>query len=175
MAPFPKSSPKSLSLPNFTNPPDGTTLPKPKAPRRAALDKRFPTGPLKPRLVAFFTIDRPEKEAFDDGLDQIMELMKNRSDVAARTSKDHAKEYEKLDRLIREAVAGFGVKIELGPSAWIDPQYALKVVVWAFEELHKINADCKELKDILSKVVLGARDMEDQDCPLLDWTFEKPW
>ncbi|KAL8848749.1 MAG: hypothetical protein Q9221_006220 [Calogaya cf. arnoldii] len=175
MASFPNPFADPSSLPVFKNPPGGATLQRSKTPHRAAKDKGIPVDSPKPRLVATFAIDRPDKEPFVDGLDQIMDLMRKRSHMAARTSKDHQKEYEKLDRLVREAVTGFSVKMVIDPLAWTDPSFTLKAVVWAFEELDKISADCKELKYVLSKVVLSARDMENQDSPLLEWSFETPW
>ena len=83
--------------------------------------------------------------------------------------------YDRLDGRVREAVAGFSVKIELSPPVWMDPQYGLAVLVWAFEELQRWRVECGELKDVLGKIVMAAREMEDQDAPLMNWTDEKPW
>lgn len=83
--------------------------------------------------------------------------------------------YDRLDGRVREAVAGFSVKIELSPPVWMDPQYGLAVLVWAFEELQRWRVECGGLKDVLGKIVMAAREMEDQDAPLMNWTDEKPW
>lgn len=107
-----------------------------------------------------------------------MSLMQHRSTAAAaanRTSRHQQKEYERLDILIQDAVAGFSVRIELQPPVYIDPQYALAVLVWAFEMLQKGGVECGELKGVLGKVVLGAREIEDLDAPLGGWTYQRPW
>ncbi|KAI4220126.1 MAG: hypothetical protein LQ349_008167 [Xanthoria aureola] len=179
MAPAPKSFGEPSTTP--TRPPwrSPYLLPTPKRPRRPAFDNtRYPTGPLKPRLVAAFTIDHPAKEPFDSGLDQLMRLMRSRSTAAgaaAQGSKLGKEMYDRLDGRVREAVAGFSVKIELSPPVWMDPQYGLAVLVWAFEELQRWRVECGGLKDVLGKIVMAAREMEDQDAPLMNWTDEKPW
>ncbi|KAI4110575.1 MAG: hypothetical protein LQ339_001151 [Xanthoria mediterranea] len=135
-------------------------------------------GPLKPRLVATFSIEHPAKEPFDSGLDQLMRLMRSRSTAAgaaAQGSKLGKEMHKRLDGRVREAAAGFRVKIELQPPGWMDPQYGLAVLVWAFEELQRWRIGCGELKDVLGKIVMAAREIEDQDAPLLKWTDEKPW
>ena len=97
------------------------------------LDRRFPTGPLKPRIAASFAIDRFGGVSFDDGLDQRVDLMERRSSLAAKTSKDSKREHTRLDELIEDVVNCCTVKIKLAPSPWIEPPYGWEVVVWAFE------------------------------------------
>lgn len=57
----------------------------------------------------------------------------------------------------------------------MDPQYALAALVWAFEMLQGAGAECGELKGMLGKVVLGAREIEDLAAPLVGWRCERPW
>ncbi|KAI4221062.1 MAG: hypothetical protein L6R36_007158 [Xanthoria steineri] len=185
MPPPPQSSHKPSKKPTLPSRPNPALLPTCKPLRQAtALDNhRYPTGPLKPRLVAAFTIDHPSQAPFDSGLDQLISLMQHRSIAAAaaaaatttRPSKHQKQEYERLDNLIREAVAGFSVRIELQPPVWMDPQYALAALVWAFEMLQGAGAECGELKGMLGKVVLGAREIEDLAAPLVGWRCERPW
>lgn len=180
MAPTPKSSQKPSTTPTLPTRPSPYLLPTPKRPGRPAFDNtRYLTGPLKPRLVAAFTIDHPANEPFDSGLDKLMRLMRDRptaAGAAAQGGSNLAKEmYDRLDGRVREAVAGFSVKIELSPPVWMDPPYGLAVLVWALEELQRWRVACGELKGVLGKIVMAARAMEDQDAPLMNWTDEKPW
>ncbi|KAL8772930.1 MAG: hypothetical protein Q9209_001950 [Squamulea sp. 1 TL-2023] len=171
--------PNSQSLPKFTDRADFPSFPRYKTTRRAVPDERLTEQAPKRRLVAFFVVALPDQDPqyldYDDGLDHVMDLMTTRSKVAGKMAKVHEEKHNQLDGLIKGAVAGFSAKPEPAPSEWVDPPYALEKIMWAIEWLESQEVDCQELRDVLSKIVLGVKDMEDLERPFLEWKTETPW